>query len=134
MASPKKEKEKALPKKEVARVPRVPYVSPPLSTIVKGQYSAADLHNKFNLTDLQKYAKQEELKSSGQKRSLIKRITNYLETGRKDEKKETKKAKPKAKSTKSKKVSGGSKKKAVKEDKEKTIEATDTKFVEETKA
>ena len=100
------QKEKPAPgetkEKEAPRT-RTPYVSPPLSTIVKGQYSAADLHNKFNLTDLQKYTKQEGLKSSGQKKNIIKRIVAYLETGKKDES-TPKKGKPKkAKSTKQKK-------------------------------
>jgi len=133
-------KEKPAPKKKVtngkegheASRTRTAYVAPPLSTIVKGQYSAADLHNKFNLTDLQKYAKQEGLKSSGQKKKIIKRIVTYLETGKKDES-APKKGKPKAKGTKQKK-SGGNKKKASKEDKEKAAPATESKAGEETQA
>jgi len=117
--SPKEKKEKTAAKKEKGT--RTPYVAPPLSTIVKGQYTAADLHNKFNLTDLQKYSKQEGLKSSGQKKHLIKRIIAYLETGKKDEPQDSKKS-SKTKSTKAK--SGvGKKKPATKEDKEKVAVA-----------
>lgn len=99
-------KEKAAPKTKTAKkekATRTPYVAPPLSTIVKGAYNAADLHNKFNLTDLQKYAKQEGIKTSGQKKLIIKRIVNYLETGSKEEKvsikAKSKKAAPKKKAT-----------------------------------
>jgi len=128
--APKEHKEKPAHKKQKdAPRTRAPYVAPPLSTIVKGQYSAADLHNKFNLTDLQKYAKQEGLKSSGQKKNLIKRIITYLETGKKDEGQDSKK--PKTKGAKEKK-SGVGKKKPPKE--EKVVASSDSKAGEETQA
>jgi len=94
---------------------------------VKGKYDSKDLHNLFNLTDLQKYCKQVELKSSGQKKKIIKRIIEYLETGKKEDK--GKKGKPKKatkKGVKEKKSGGGSKKKATTKDEKEKEPATET--------
>jgi len=55
---------------------------PPISTIKKGA-SKDELHNKFNLTDLQEYCKRNAIKSLGTKPLLIKRIVHYLDTGEK---------------------------------------------------
>jgi hypothetical protein len=95
---PKKKKEKVTENGPVEKKPaRQPYVAPPLETIVKGKYTAADLHNLFNLTHLQEYCKKEGLPATGPKKKIIKRIDHYLETGEKEEKPKKKKQKKGAK-------------------------------------
>jgi len=58
------------------------YVCPPLSNIKKG-ITRDDLQNKYNVTDLQQWCKENGLASSGKKPQLIKHILEYLQTGEK---------------------------------------------------
>lgn len=130
-----KQEEKEDKKEKKEKKTRTPWVAPALSTIVKGKYSAADLHNKFNLTHLQDYCKQEGLKSHGQKKILIKTIIHYLETGEKQlgDVKKKGPGKPKKAKSKTTKKTAGSKKKASKDDKPENTASTSGNS-EETKA
>jgi hypothetical protein len=88
--TPEKDKsaEKKATKKEKAepKPKRTKFVAPPLETIRKGKFDTYPaLYDNFNLPDLAAYCKQEGLKISGKKPQLIKRILEYLETGKKDE-------------------------------------------------
>jgi len=66
------------------------HVSPPLSDIKKG-ISKAELHDKYNLADLQNWCKANEVSHQGKKSIVIKNIYEFLETGKKKEQKATKK-------------------------------------------
>jgi len=86
------EKEKTAEKKAIKKdkgepsPKRTKFVAPPLDTIRKGKFDTyVDLYDNFNLPDLQDYCKKEGLKVSGKKPVLIKRILNYLVTGKKEE-------------------------------------------------
>jgi len=81
-----KTEKKAEPKK------REKFVAPPLETIRKGKFDTyTDLYDNFNLPDLHSYCKQENLKASGKKKDVIKRILHYLETGEVEKPTDTKK-------------------------------------------
>jgi len=71
---------------------RQKYIAPPLGNIKKG-ITKEDLHNLYNVTDLQEFCKKEGLDHNGKKSLVIKRILNYLETGEKPAKKPGKKGK-----------------------------------------
>lgn len=62
------------------------YKAPPLSNIKKG-ITAEELHNFYNVTDLQEWCKQNNLDYSGKKPVIIKRIIEYLRTGQRPLKK-----------------------------------------------
>jgi hypothetical protein len=64
-----------VPKKTLSK-----HVCPPLENIKKG-ITKADLHNQYNLTDLQAWCKEQELPFTGKKGVLIKIILEYLEKG-----------------------------------------------------
>jgi len=89
----KKPKEKKEPQEKKEPVKREKFVAPPLDTICKGKYdSYTALYDNFNLPDLVNYCKQEDLKTTGKKKDVIKRMLHYLHTGEKEEqKKEVKK-------------------------------------------
>jgi len=53
---------------------------PPISVITKGMTSDY-LHNTFNASDLQQFLKTRSAPSTGQKKVLIKRVLEFLETG-----------------------------------------------------
>jgi len=59
---------------------RGPYVCPPLSNIQLG-ISKEDLHNLYNLTDLQQWCKDNNIEWLGKKSLIINRIFTFLETG-----------------------------------------------------
>jgi len=71
---------------------RGPYICPPLSNIKKG-ITKEDLHNLYNLTDLQQWCKEQNIDHSGKKSLVIHRVFSYLETGELPIKKEPKKKK-----------------------------------------
>jgi len=83
-----KEKEKKKEKKEKpAPKKKEKFVAPPLDDIRKGKYDThVLLYDHYNLPDLQGYCKKENLKVSGKKPELIKRILQYLEKGKVEEK------------------------------------------------
>jgi hypothetical protein len=64
------------------------------SNIKKG-VSAEDLHNLYNVTDLQEWCKRNNLNYTGKKPAIIKRILHYLQTGQRPIKKLLKKRKRK---------------------------------------
>jgi len=60
--------------------PRGKYKCPPLANIKRG-VSRDDLHNLYNVTDLQKWCKENSIYHMGKKSVLIKRIITFLDTG-----------------------------------------------------
>ncbi len=84
-ASPEKKEKKVATKgrsKKEKKKGKEKWVAPPLETIRKGKYdSFTSLYDNFNLPDLVRYTKSKQMKSSGNKKIVIKRIVRYLETG-----------------------------------------------------
>jgi len=71
-----------IPYKLLRKKTRGKYKCPPLSNIQKG-VSRDDLHNLYNVTDLQQWCKENAVYHMGKKSVLIKRILMFLETGEK---------------------------------------------------
>jgi len=70
------------PKKEEKKGPREKFVAPPLETICIGQHdSYVALYDNFNLPDLVQYCKNNNLKTHGKKKEVIKRILEHLFAG-----------------------------------------------------
>jgi len=87
----KRPRSQSFPEKEIKRR-RGPYVCPPLSNIQFG-ISKEELHNLYNLTDLQQWCKDQHIDSVGKKSLVINRIYTFLETGAIHSIKKTKKQK-----------------------------------------
>jgi len=78
---------------------RGPYICPPLSNIQKG-ITREELHNLYNLVDLQRWCQEKDIDPTGKKQLVIKRIYTFLETGEIQSKKKKRPMKSSKSSTK----------------------------------
>jgi len=109
----KEKKEKASPKK------REKFVAPPLTEIRKGKWDNYHaLYDHYNLPDLQAYCRQENIKISGKKPQLIKRVLEYLDKGKVEEKPSKKRKRGASATTKKAPATKKQKKEGKEDDKE----------------
>jgi len=121
-------KAKSSKDKKTEKPTREKFVAPPLETIRKGKYdNFTALYDNFNLPDLVRYCKQQQLRSLGNKRMVIKRILHFLETGEKETTKEKKGKKRARKETKSTEKKEAKETKASPKKKQKTESAAEKK-------